>query len=84
MGNALLKNRDQVAQAEGSSITKVAESLQGQGTDPASYLIAMRYVETLKEMAAGEGAKTVYLPYEATGILGSLGGVRELFDKKLN
>lgn len=24
---------------------------------------------------------TVYLPYEATGVLGSLAGIRELFDK---
>jgi hypothetical protein len=29
-------------------------------------------------MVSGQNNKVVYLPYEATGILGSLGGIREL------
>ena len=47
--------------------------------DPAAYLIAMRYIETLKEMTAGDQAKTVYMPYEATGILGAMGTMKDLF-----
>jgi hypothetical protein len=43
-----------------------------------SYLIAMRYLETLKEMTSGEDNKTVYLPYEATGILSSIGGIKDI------
>ena len=50
-----------------------------ENTDPASYLIAMRYIEALKDMTSGNQTKTVYMPYEATGILGSLGTVKDLF-----
>jgi hypothetical protein len=30
-------------------------------------------------VAEGEKTKTVYLPYEATNLLGSLGGIKDLF-----
>ncbi|MEM0897744.1 MAG: SPFH domain-containing protein [Verrucomicrobiota bacterium] len=70
---------ERIAQAEGAAITRVKESLDGEKADPANYLIAMRYVETLKEMVSGQDNKTVYLPYEASNMLGALGGVKDLF-----
>ena len=48
--------------------------------DPASYLIAVRYIETLKEMVSGKDNKVVYLPIEATGVLSSLGGIKEMLE----
>jgi hypothetical protein len=40
----------------------------------------MRYVETLKDISSGgPQSKLVYLPYEATGLLGALGGIKDLF-----
>ena len=48
--------------------------------DPANYLIAMKYLETLKEMTSGQGNKVVYIPYEATGILSSVGGIKDMLD----
>jgi hypothetical protein len=38
----------------------------------------MKYLETFKEMVSGEDNKTVYLPYEASGILSSIGGIKDL------
>jgi len=38
----------------------------------------MRYLDAFKEMVSGKDNKVVYLPYEATGILGSIGGIKEL------
>jgi hypothetical protein len=38
----------------------------------------MKYIEALKEMVKGGGSKTVYMPYEATGILSALGGIKDL------
>ncbi len=70
---------ERVAQAEAVAVRQVAESLAAENTDPASYLIAMRYIEALKDMTTGDQARTVYMPYEATGILGSLGTVKDLF-----
>lgn len=70
-----------MAEAEAGAISIVSDAFDSNQGDPASYLIAMRYIEALKEMVAGKGNKVVFLPYEATGILGSLGSIRELFDK---
>jgi regulator of protease activity HflC (stomatin/prohibitin superfamily) len=67
-----------VAEAESKAIERITAAIQGTGGDPARYLIAIRYIEALKEMVSGQNNKVVYLPYEATGILGSLGGIREL------
>ena len=40
--------------------------------------MAIRYLETLNEMTSGKDNKVVYVPYEATGVLGSLGGIKDL------
>lgn len=66
------------AKAEAEAIEKLAEAIKGTSSDPASYQIALKYIETLKEMASGSENKTVYIPYEATSLLGSLGGIKEI------
>jgi len=72
--------RIRIAQAEAEAISKITEALpEGKG-NAATYLIALRYIEALKQIASGKESKVVFLPYEATGILGSIGGIRELFD----
>ena len=71
------------AEAEAAAINKLAEAIRGTKSDPASYMLAVKYIDTLREMVSGKDNKTVYLPYEATSMLGSLGGIKDLFDKKL-
>ena len=70
------------AEAEKIAIEQIV-SVLSKNDNPEQYLIATKYIETLKEMVTGKDNKVVYLPYEATGILGSIGGIKELFgDKK--
>ncbi|RYD33527.1 MAG: SPFH/Band 7/PHB domain protein [Verrucomicrobiaceae bacterium] len=70
---------ERLASAQSAALERVGAILRGT-TDPAAFLIAMKYVETLKEISSGgPQSKLVYLPYEATGVLGALGGIRELF-----
>ena len=70
--------RIKVAEAERNAIQLIQESLSGTRSDPAQYLVAIRYLESLKEMTSGKDNKVVYVPYEATGVLGSLGGIKDL------
>jgi len=70
--------RLKVAEAEAQAIERITQAIKGTGGDPARYLIAIRYIEALKEMVSGQNNKVVYLPYEATGVLASLGGIREM------
>ncbi len=67
-----------VADAEAEAIRAVTESLRAGKSDPAQYLLAVKYIEAYKDMVQGSGNKVIYMPYEATGVLGALGGIREL------
>jgi regulator of protease activity HflC (stomatin/prohibitin superfamily) len=67
-----------VANAEAEAIRAVAEAVRAGKADPAQYLIAVKYIEALKEMVLSNGSKTIYMPYEATGILSALGGIKDL------
>jgi regulator of protease activity HflC (stomatin/prohibitin superfamily) len=72
--------RVKVAQAEAIAIEVVTKAVTGGGGDPTNYLIALKYIDALKEMVSGQNNKVVYLPYEATAILSSLGGIRDLLE----
>lgn len=69
------------AEAEAAAIAKIAEAIKGTDSNPASYLLAVKYIETMKEMVSGKDNKTVYMPYEASSMLSSLGGIKDLFEK---
>ncbi|MHC4844651.1 MAG: SPFH domain-containing protein [Planctomycetota bacterium] len=67
------------AAGEAGAIEKVNTALTGVGTNPAQYLIAMEYLKMLKEVAmAEEGQKTVFMPFESAGVLGAIGGLKEM------
>ncbi len=65
-----------VAQAEAQALQVVAQAI-GAAANPAQYLIAQRYLESLN-LIAGNANKLVFLPFEATGVMSSLGGIKEL------
>ncbi|MCF0201023.1 MAG: SPFH/Band 7/PHB domain protein [Bacteroidales bacterium] len=69
------------AEAEATAIRQISDAVSDRGADPVNYLLAVKYIEALKEVAGGQDNKTVYLPYEATNVLGSLGGIKDLFAK---
>jgi regulator of protease activity HflC (stomatin/prohibitin superfamily) len=69
--------RINVAEAEAEAIKLVVDAVKEKG-DPVNYLVAVRYLEALKSMTDGQNEKTIFLPYEATGILSSLGGIKEM------
>ena len=69
------------AEAEATAIRNIADAVSDRGADPVNYLLAVKYVEALKEVAGGQQNKTVYLPYEASNLLGSLGGIKDMFGK---
>ena len=66
------------AEAEAIAIQKITEAVV-QSTNPANYLLAQKYIMMLQQVAEGDKTKTVYLPYEATNLMGSIGGIKDLF-----
>ena len=68
------------AEAEAKAIAQISAAVaSNKGADPVQYLLAIKYIESLKEMTSGKDNKTVYMPYEASSVLGSLGGIKDMF-----
>jgi regulator of protease activity HflC (stomatin/prohibitin superfamily) len=71
----LAEARLAMAQAEAEAIQRIGDALpEGQA---GMYLLGLRYLEALPQITAGAGT-TIFLPTEATGVMGALGGIREL------
>jgi hypothetical protein len=51
--------------------------------NPTNDLIAIKYLDMLGQVANGQATK-VFLPLETAGVLGSIGGIGELFKDKLS
>ena len=66
------------AEAEAQAIDRITEAV-GKSSNPANYLLAQNYIKMMQELASSDKAKTVFLPYEASNLMGSLGGIKELF-----
>jgi regulator of protease activity HflC (stomatin/prohibitin superfamily) len=73
--HGLAEARLAMAQAEAEAIQKIAGALpEGQA---AMYLLGMKYLEALPTLAQGKNS-TIFLPAEAAGVMGAIGGIKEL------
>ena len=71
----LAEARLAMADAEARAIQQIASALpEGQA---AMYLLGMKYLEALPQVTQGKGT-TIFLPAEAAGVMGALGGLREM------
>jgi regulator of protease activity HflC (stomatin/prohibitin superfamily) len=77
----LAEARLAMAEAEAQAIQKIAGSLPP--GEAAMYMLGMKYLEALPQLTQGKGT-TIFLPAEAAGVMGSLGGIRELLMRQGN
>jgi regulator of protease activity HflC (stomatin/prohibitin superfamily) len=70
--------RLRIAQAEAQALEVIKKALGDK--DPAQYLIAMQYIKTLPQITEGKNDKLIILPYEASSLMGSLAGIKKLFE----
>ena len=71
----LAEARLAMADAETQAIKRIASALP-EG-EVAMYLLGMKYLEALPQITQGKGS-TVFLPVEAAGVMGAVGGLKEL------
>ena len=69
------------ADGEKEAIKMIIDALAENGQAD-KYLIAMKYLETLEQITSGQDNKVIYLPYEATGVLSSIDGIKEMLTAK--
>jgi regulator of protease activity HflC (stomatin/prohibitin superfamily) len=65
------------AEGEATAIKKISEAVLSTTTDPAQYLLTLKYIQAFDKLIQ-KGDKTVVLPYEATSLLGSLKAMEKI------
>jgi len=70
-----------IANAEAEAIAKVTAAIGKSDISPANYMLAEKYIAALKEMTGGDDTRTVYMPFDASAMLSSIGSLKELFQK---
>jgi regulator of protease activity HflC (stomatin/prohibitin superfamily) len=78
--------REREAQAEAKATDMVSEAIAKGDRQAINYFVAQKYVDAVKEFATSPNGKLIFMPLEASSIIGALGGISELFgeisDKK--
>ena len=56
----------------------VSEAIAKGNIHDINYFVAQKYIEAIKDIASAENSKVVFMPLEASSVIGSLGGIAEL------
>ena len=67
-----------LATGESEAVERVYKAIHN--GNPTKDLIAIKYLETLEKLADGKATKMI-VPFESSGILGSLAQIKEIFEK---
>lgn len=70
--------RERLAEAEGNATRMVSEAIAQGDVQAVNYFVAQKYIEALHSLGTAENQKVMFLPIEATSLLGSIGGIGEL------
>ena len=70
--------RERLAEAEAKATVMVSDAIASGDMQAVNYFVAQKYLDALKAFATSPNQKTLLLPMETTGILGSLAGITEI------
>lgn len=67
--------RERLAQAEARATQSVSEAIAQGGVQAINYFVAQKYTEALAKIGSANNNKVVLMPFEASSLIGSLGGI---------
>jgi len=70
--------RERSAEAEARATEMVSSAIAEGDIQAINYFVANKYTEALRDVAASPNSKTVMIPLEATGLLGSIAGISDI------
>ncbi len=76
--------RERQAMAEAKATEDVSKAISEGDVNAINYFVAMRYVESLEKIGMADNSKMVFMPLEASGVIGSIGGVADLVKSALD
>ncbi|AIU66093.1 protease [Vibrio coralliilyticus] len=74
--------RERAAEAEARATTMVSEAIAQGDMQAVNYFIAQGYTDALRAIGQAENGKIIMLPLEASGLMGSVAGIAEMFKHK--
>ena len=70
--------RERLAEAEARATHMVSKAIESGDVQAINYFVAQKYIEAVKEMATTQNDKIIFMPFEASSLIGALGGIGEL------
>jgi len=70
--------RERLAEAEAKATQMVSKAIAEGDINAINYFVATKYVEALQKIATSSNEKLVFMPLEASGVIGAIGGIAEL------
>ncbi len=70
--------REREAEAEARATHMVSQAIEKGDINAINYFVATKYVEALQQIASAPNEKLIFMPMEASGVIGAIGGIAEL------
>jgi len=70
--------REREAQAEAEATNMVSAAINDGNVHAVNYFVAQEYMQALKAIGGAENQKVIFMPLEASNVIGSIGGITEL------
>ena len=70
--------REREAEAEAKATTSVSDAIAAGDVQAINYFVAQRYVEALGRFATSPNQKIMFMPLEASSVIGAIGGIAEI------
>ncbi|MCL9782841.1 SPFH/Band 7/PHB domain protein [Vibrio sp. S4M6] len=74
--------RERAAEAEAKATQMVSNAIAQGDIKAVNYFIAQQYTNALKSIGEADNGKIIMLPLEASGLMGSVAGIAEMFKAK--
>lgn len=70
--------RERAAEAEARATQMVSDAISHGNVQAINYFVAQKYVDALGQFAKSPNQKTIFMPLETTGVMGSIAGITDL------
>jgi regulator of protease activity HflC (stomatin/prohibitin superfamily) len=76
--------REREAEAEAKATQMVSKAISEGDINAVNYFVATRYIESLEKISTSDNGKLIFMPLDASGVIGAIGGVSELVKQATN
>lgn len=73
--------RERLAEAEANATRMVSEAIENGNSQAINYFVAQKYVDALGQVASADNSKVIMMPLEASSVIGSVAGIKDLLSE---